>query len=390
MDDMMKKIGIIVTLIVIVLGSYCTIDLFKILNIKSAVIGYFYTEPEVVKISDFKYDITSLLFYSADNENQYYATVNAKPVSNFDSTKKYTVTINGIEAKAVEGSFNFVNANFTNQFNSSLDEVILTDTLNIKINFYKEGTKILFVTNGGEQAVSLWSSYIQKNGFTLKIIETHYSSTIEADNLPSSILNNTLSITTEDIVNLNNYSFDLYTPYEFPKYAGSKYGEYRFSKEEKLFSKEDKSFFEKIFNTNYNYQDSFEVNLEIKNLLGLNFSFNKNNLNFSNITITEINDYGTNLFVAHTDYLFVDKGLIACGIRARFCIYYDEINNKYFESFDIIYSTLNNDANYPTFDYSPFNENQILEEVDDIQNLLKNMGLAQHLDFDVTLNFQFI
>lgn len=181
---MFNKIGITTVLIILLFGSFCAFDLARNLNIKNQIIGYFYTEPEIVQINDFEYDIKSLLFTNTGTENQYYSTQNAKPVSNFDKTKKYTVTINGIEATRVSGDYNYIDANFTNEFISTLNETILIDTLNIKINFYQEGTKIVFITNGGEQAVSLWSSYIEKNGFKLNIVETNYSSSMQADNLP--------------------------------------------------------------------------------------------------------------------------------------------------------------------------------------------------------------
>ena len=178
-----NRLGFIVILLVVAFGSFCCIDLAREFNIKSQIIGYFYTEPEVVKINDFEYDITSLIFSNTGTENQYYATANAKPVNNFDSTKQYTITINGIRANKSSVNNGYIDCDFTNKFLSTQSEEILTDILNIKINFYKEGTKIVFITNNGEQAIKLWSSYIAKNGFNLKIVEDNFNTTIKADNI---------------------------------------------------------------------------------------------------------------------------------------------------------------------------------------------------------------
>lgn len=228
----MKKIGIITTIIIIVLGLFCTVDLFTRLNIQNKIIGTFYSEPDFVKINDFEYDVKSLLFYNSDNENQYFATINSKPVSNFDKTKKYNVTINGIEAKRVEEN-NFIHANFTNEFISTLNETIMIDTLNIKINFYTEGTKIVFTTDGGEDAVKLWSSFIAKNGFKLKIVETDYIPQMEADNLPSYTLN--LHFNNEIIETIN---FNALKNFEMPKVVNNKNIKYWIDIDNNIYTKE--------------------------------------------------------------------------------------------------------------------------------------------------------
>ena len=184
MSNRTQVLGVFSRLIIYLLGIFSFIYVFRVLNVKNVIIGYFYTEPDVVKISDFEYDFKSLLFKnSGANDNEYFSRVNAKPVSNFDKTKKYTVTINGIQANRVYGDYTYINSNFTNTFISTQDTTLLTDTLNIKVNFYTEETIIVFTTQSGEKAVSLWSSYIAKNGFVLKIVEDNYIPQIEADNL---------------------------------------------------------------------------------------------------------------------------------------------------------------------------------------------------------------
>ena len=205
-----EKIGVLVIILFFIFGFYCFVDVCRTLNIKNRVIGYFYTEPEIVTMSDFEFDIKSLLFINTGEENQYYAQAKAKPVSNFDSTKQYTITINGIEANRVEGNYTYIDCNFTNQFNSSLNEAKLIDTLNIKINFYKEGTKLLFITNGGTEAIQLWNSYIAKNGFLLKIEEYKLDTQIKYDKIPEYTIN---------YYDLNNTLIESYTQ----TYKGNKH-----------------------------------------------------------------------------------------------------------------------------------------------------------------------
>lgn len=180
-----QKFGTIMIIIIVIFGGFCALDLARELNIKNRVIGYFYTEPEVIQINDFEFDVKSLLFTKSGNDNEYYATAFGKPVSNYDRTKEYSITINGIQGNKALNNSDYIDCNFTNKFNSTKGEEILTDTLNIKINFYKDETKIIFITNNGEQAVQLWTSYIAKNGFVLKIVEDNFNTKIEADDLPA-------------------------------------------------------------------------------------------------------------------------------------------------------------------------------------------------------------
>lgn len=185
-----SRIGYIILAIILFFGSFCIFDLVRQYNITSKVIGYFKHSTEVVKISDFEYDITSLLFTnSGSKENEYFAEIKTSPVADFDKTKGYTVLINNSPASKVKGEYTYINVNFMNTFNSMQDTELLTDILNIKINFFADGTKIAFVTQNGEKAVKLWSSFIQKNGFKLKIVEDNFKSTIEADNIPTYTIN---------------------------------------------------------------------------------------------------------------------------------------------------------------------------------------------------------
>lgn len=184
------KIGFIIIAIIFMFGSFCIYDVNRMLNLTSTVIGYFKHTTDVVKVSDFEYDVEQLLFTnSGANENEYFGEVITDPVEGFDKTKKYAIEINGNNCGYINQNLGYVNANFMNTFYSTNNTVLLTDNLNIKVNFYKDGTKIVLITNNGEKAVKLWSSYIQKNGFKIKIVEDNFNSMIEVDNIPSYTVN---------------------------------------------------------------------------------------------------------------------------------------------------------------------------------------------------------
>lgn len=180
-----NRIGYIILAIILLFGTFCLYDLNRMLNLKSEIIGYFKHTETATKINDFEYDIQQLLFTnSGSNENEFFAEVLLSDViTGFDGTKNYNLLINNNETTRVNGNYGYINVDFMNIFNSTQDSILLTDTLNIKINFYKDSTKIVFITRGGEQAVKLWTGFIQKNGFNLKIIENDFDSTIEVDSL---------------------------------------------------------------------------------------------------------------------------------------------------------------------------------------------------------------
>jgi len=140
------KIGFIIIAIIFMFGSFCIYDVNRMLNLTSTVIGYFKHTTDVVKINDFEYDITQLLFTnSGANENEYFGEVITDPVEGFDKTKKYAIEINGNNCGYINQNLGYVNANFMNTFYSTNNTVLLTDNLNIKVNFYKDGTKIILI-----------------------------------------------------------------------------------------------------------------------------------------------------------------------------------------------------------------------------------------------------
>lgn len=329
MSDVFKRTGIIASIIIFILGFLAFTYCWKTLNVKNLILGSFYHEPEVVKISDFEYEIKSLLFTnSGANENEYFATANAKPVSNFDRTKKYTVTINNIQANRVYGDYSYINANFTNTFISTQDKELLTDTLNIKVNFYTEGTKIVFTTQNGEQAISLWTSYIAKNGFKLKIIEDNYTPQIEADNL----IDYKVDLYFEETIIktfYHNAIDDFYLPVE---YKGLKINSWR---------DDDNNY--------YTNSTRKELPLKTMNLYAvidktrLTFSFNKNTV------IKTINN--TNSNAVHSAKLYLNnysiEDLGTDNIYSTMCIlpenysYNFQVNNFYVEHISSQFSKTN-------------------------------------------------
>lgn len=329
MSDVFKRTGIIASIIIFILGFLAFTYCWKTLNVKNLILGSFYHEPEVVKISDFEYEIKSLLFTnSGTNENEYFATATAKPVSNFDRNKKYTLTINDIRANRDYGDYSYINANFTNTFISTQNKELLTDSLNIKVNFYTTETKIVFTTENGEQAISLWTSYIAKNGFVLKIIEDNYTPQIEADNL----IDYKVDLYFEETIIktfYHNAIDDFYLPVE---YKGLKINSWR---------DDDNNY--------YTNSTRKELPLKTMNLYAvidktrLTFSFNKNTV------IKTINN--TNSNAVHSAKLYLNnysiEDLGTDNIYSTMCIlpenysYNFQVNNFYVEHISSQFSKTN-------------------------------------------------
>ena len=329
MSDVFKRTGIIASIIIFILGFLAFAYCWKTLNVKNLILGSFYHEPEVVKISDFEYEIKSLLFTnSGTNENEYFATATAKPVSNFDRNKKYTLTINDIRANRDYGDYSYINANFTNTFISTQNKELLTDSLNIKVNFYTTETKIVFTTQNGEQAISLWTSYIAKNGFVIKIIEDNYTPQIEADNL----IDYKVDLYFEETIIktfYHNAIDDFYLPVE---YKGLKINSWR---------DDDNNY--------YTNSTRKELPLKTMNLYAvvdktrLTFSFNKNTV------IKTINN--TNSNAVHSAKLYLNnysiEDLGTDNIYSTMCIlpenysYNFQVNNFYVEHISSQFSKTN-------------------------------------------------
>ncbi len=329
MSDVFKRTGIIASIIIFILGFLAFAYCWKTLNVKNLILGSFYHEPEVVKISDFEYEIKSLLFTnSGTNENEYFATATAKPVSNFDRNKKYTLTINDIRANRDYGDYSYINANFTNTFISTQNKELLTDSLNIKVNFYTTETKIVFTTENGEQAISLWTSYIAKNGFVIKIVEDNYNQQIKVDNL----IDYKVDLYFEETIIktfYHNAIDDFYLPVE---YKGLKINSWR---------DDDNNY--------YTNSTRKELPLKTMNLYAvvdktrLTFSFNKNTV------IKTINN--TNSNAVHSAKLYLNnysiEDLGTDNIYSTMCIlpenysYNFQVNNFYVEHISSHFSKTN-------------------------------------------------
>lgn len=179
-----KIVIVILYLVLVCTGVYSAFSLIRDYNIKSWIIGQFYEEPTVTKLSDFEYTFNSLLFNATGNENEFICSATVSKVAGFDRTKEYTTTVNGELSKRVSGDYEFVSSIHTKKFYDVNNNELASDDLQITINFYENETAISLITRGGENALGYWQAFIKKNGLAIHVVETDYSSEIEADNLP--------------------------------------------------------------------------------------------------------------------------------------------------------------------------------------------------------------
>ena len=216
---MMKSISniilFIVYLVIVVTGIYSLMWLIRENKIENFIIGEYIEDTPVNQISDFEYTFTSLLFTNTGVENEYMSVATTGKVSGFDKNKTYTTTVNGSLSNRVPGDYEFVNSIHTKKFYDVNNNLLLSDDLQVSVNFYENGTEFKILTRGGEQAVSYWQKFIANEGLTIKIVECDYSAKIEADNLPEYTLNLYLEETLIKKISINALrQFELPTRYE--------------------------------------------------------------------------------------------------------------------------------------------------------------------------------
>lgn len=170
----------------------------------------FNNSATITKSDEYTFTYSKIGFLATDDEtNQYQSKFTDTRNIEIDLSKNWKVFINGQECDNSSIINNEITAQFTNSFVNKDKEIILTDTLEISIIFnkynisfdnegkqvYKQNFDVYIVTNGGEDAVKLWNTYLEKNGFTLQL---KISDEVKDNILSIDKLAETMELTFED------------------------------------------------------------------------------------------------------------------------------------------------------------------------------------------------
>lgn len=172
----MKIVGIVLlyllAFVLIVVGVFCGIQLYKEIKAESYVNGSIDISNRFSQES-FNYSSTSVVFYHDlyDDTDTYSFEKDLQKVDDFDGQKKlYQVVLNDYVLLNFEVNSGSVFATVTLDFYDISGEVINSATLNISVKFLSSKTQLTLATSGSENA-SFLEQYFADNGIRLQIIE---------------------------------------------------------------------------------------------------------------------------------------------------------------------------------------------------------------------------
>ncbi len=137
-----------------------------------------YGKNEIEVVDNLKFNLHNTEFKAVGDETDYELTVDIEQIMELDTTKNYNIFINDVPCSNASyylfSGNQFITANYTYSYYTESDYLEMTDSLKISIVFYKNYTRISLKTDGGEDAVKYWNSYVNKNNFEISVRETDY------------------------------------------------------------------------------------------------------------------------------------------------------------------------------------------------------------------------
>lgn len=168
----MKWYTYLICFALIVIGTFCGIELYKEIKAESYVNGSIDISNQF-ELESFNYSATSLVFYHDlyDTTETYTYQIDLLKVEDFDGTKKeYQIILNNfvlIDSIINAGSiFSILNM----EFYDTNGQIVNGSTLDISIQFLSNKTQLTLATTSNESA-SFFEQYFSDNGIRLSVIE---------------------------------------------------------------------------------------------------------------------------------------------------------------------------------------------------------------------------
>ena len=174
--------GYFLIFVLVVGGVFSGYHLNKYYNTKGGIVGQL-TEifnPNAVEVEqreDIVFDFSSVMMTQIEDD-KYRAEFITDDVIELAVNEGYVVFVNDTPCELIEYGENLVSdeissdyviSEYYHAFYDENKEFVLKDKLTFRFAFYKNSTRLIVETTGGEEAVSLWNSYFQKNDFIVKI-----------------------------------------------------------------------------------------------------------------------------------------------------------------------------------------------------------------------------
>lgn len=169
--------GGLITISLAITMAFSAVHLNKYYNTQGGIVGKIQSIFDVNtieieeddKVINFEFGDVMLVQY---NDTDYRAEFNTEDFIELADNESWLVYCNGVPCEVIEYSTDYIIAEYTYLFYDEYLEPKLEDTIYFKFAFYNGSTRLIVITNGGSDAVSLWNSYFQKNDFIVTLDST--------------------------------------------------------------------------------------------------------------------------------------------------------------------------------------------------------------------------
>lgn len=168
----MKWYSYIICFILIAVGTFCGIQLFREIKAESYVNGSIDISNKFSQES-FNYSSTSVVFYHDlyDDTDTYTFDKELLKVDNFNGTEKeYKIVMNDFVLTNCDIKAGSIYSDILMDFYNTDGDIVCSATMQISIKFLSNKTQLTFITKGQTNA-SFFEQYFSDNGIRLQVIE---------------------------------------------------------------------------------------------------------------------------------------------------------------------------------------------------------------------------
>lgn len=174
----LKGLAYVALFIFLVITAYCGIQLSYYYSASGGVwgeINNYFNPNQVQYVDKYTFELENLVL-KQEKDDTYSATITANVALKLDTNKTVDIYVNDIPCSEVDYSVDYAITDYTYNFYDDNKDLVLSDKLGIRFAFYENSITLKITTQGGQTAVDYWNSYLAKNSFNIKFVESEKTS----------------------------------------------------------------------------------------------------------------------------------------------------------------------------------------------------------------------
>lgn len=174
----LKGLAYVALFIFLVITAYCGIQLSYYYSASGGVwgeINNYFNPNQVQYVDKYTFELENLVL-KQEKDDTYSATITANVALKLDTNKTVDIYVNDIPCSKVDYSVDYAITDYTYNFYDDNKDLVLSDKLGIRFAFYENSITLKITTHGGQTAVDYWNSYLAKNSFNIKFVESEKTS----------------------------------------------------------------------------------------------------------------------------------------------------------------------------------------------------------------------